>query len=119
MKGLLIRWVVSALALYLTAVLAHLLGIQIILTGVWQAFLAVAILAVVNALIRPLLIVLTIPLNCLTLGLLTFVINALMFWFVGSLNLGLTVNGFLPAVFGSIVMGMISGLANQIFSPKE
>lgn len=119
MKGLLIRWVVSAIALYLTAVIAGLLNIGISLQGVAPAFAAVVVLAIVNALIRPLIVLLTLPLNCLTLGLLTFVINALMFWLAGSLNSGFVVKGFLPAVFGSIVMGMISGIANQLVAPKE
>jgi len=120
MKGLLIRWVVSAIALYATALLAGWLHIGIKVSGAGSALLAVVALAIINALIRPLVIALTLPLNCLTLGLLTFVINALMFWLVGSGWLrGFRVEGFWAAMFGSIVMGVVSGLANSLIGPKE
>ena len=120
MQGLLARWIVSTIALYLTYLAAKALNIGIELTGALPAILAVAMLTVVNALIRPLVSVLTIPLNCLTLGLFTFIVNALMFWLVGSGWLkGFRVDGFLPALFGSVVMGVISGLANQVIGARE
>ena len=125
MKGLFGRWVVSALALYLTYLLAQKLGIGIELNGIWTPLLVVAALAIINALIRPLVVVLTLPLNCLTLGLLTFLINALMFWLVGSawrtfeFMEGFKVHNFVAALFGSVVMGIISGLANSFISPRE
>lgn len=119
MKGLLIRWIISAIALYLTATLAQALGIGIKVTGALPALFAVAALSIVNALVRPLLILLTLPLNCLTLGVVTFLINALMFWIAGNLVPGFTVNGAWAAIFGSIVMGIISGLANSLIAPKE
>ena len=120
MKSLLIRWIVSAIALYLTALLAKWLHIGIEVSGAVSALLAVAVLAIVNALIRPLVIVLTLPLNCLTLGLFTFVINALMFWLVGSGWLsGFKVEGPVAALFGSVVMGIISGLASHLIGSRE
>jgi putative membrane protein len=120
MRGLLARWVVSTIALYLTYLLANALNVGITLTGAVPAIIAVAMLAVVNALIRPLIVVLTIPLNCLTLGLFTVIINALLFWLVGSGWLkGFRVEGFLPALFGSLVMGVISGMANHLIGAKE
>lgn len=120
MKGLFARWIVSAIALYLTYLLAKAFNIGIDLTGAVPTLLAVAMLAIVNALIRPLVLLLTIPLNCLTLGLFTFIINALLFWLIGSGWLkGFRVDGFLPALFGSVVMGIISGLANQLIGSRE
>jgi len=119
MKGLFIRWIVSALALYATAWLAHLVGLLIVVSGAGVALLAVAVLAVINALIRPLVVMLTLPLNCLTLGLLTFIINALMFWLAGSVVPGFTVKGPLAALFGSVVMGIINGLASQVIGSRE
>lgn len=119
MKGVIIRWVVSAIALYLTALLAQALGLRIGVNGA-GALLAVLALAVVNALIRPMLLLMALPLNCLTLGLFTFIINALMFWLVGAGWIpGFEVSGFPAAVFGSVVMGIIAGLANQVVAPKE
>lgn len=120
MKGLLARWLISAIALYLTAKLAEYIRLGIHVSGAVPVLLAVAVLAIVNALIRPLIIVLTLPLNCLTLGLFTFIINALMFWLVGSGWIeGFRVEGPLAALFGSIVMGIIAGLANQLISSRE
>ncbi len=120
MKGILIRWVVSAIALYLTALLADALGLGIRVSGAPGALLAVAALAIVNALIRPLILLFTLPLNCLTLGFFTFLINALLFRLVGAGWIpGFRVEGPLAAIFGSVVMGIISGLANQLVAPKE
>lgn len=120
MKGLLVRWVISAVALYVTALLARTLELDINVSGAPGALLAVAALAVVNALIRPLALLLALPLNCLTLGLFTFVVNALMFWLVGAGWVpGFRVEGLLPAIFGSVVMGIIAGSANHLLSPSE
>jgi putative membrane protein len=120
MKGLLTRWIVSAVALYFTAVLGHALGFDIVVENAVSALLAVAVLAVVNALIRPLIVMLTLPLNCLTLGLLTFVINGLMFWLVGVIGIpGFKVKGFFAALFGSVVMGLLSGLVNSILVDRR
>ncbi len=119
MKGILIRWVVSAVALYLTAWFARVLHVGLRVEGAATALLAVVVLAVVNALIRPLVIMFTLPLNCLTLGLLTFFINALMFWLVGKVVPGFTVRGPWAAIFGSVVMGVIGGIASHLIAPKE
>ncbi|MHB1458506.1 MAG: phage holin family protein [Armatimonadota bacterium] len=115
MKGLLIRWIISAIALFITAKLAQMIGIEIELSGALPAFIAVAVLTIVNAFIKPLLTLLTLPLNCLTLGLFTLVINALMFWLAGSVGIrGFRVDGMLAALFGSIVMSLICGIANHL-----
>ena len=115
MKGLIIRWVISAVALFITAQLAQKMGIGIELSGAAPAFIAVVALTIVNALIRPLLVLLTLPLNCLTLGLFAIVINALMFWLAGSVGIrGFKVDDIWAALFGSIVMSLISGIANHL-----
>jgi len=127
MKSLLARWVVSAVALYVTALLSEWVNgflpawvnLSIRIESWFTPLLAVAVLAVINALIRPLIVILTLPLNCLTMGLLTFVINAFMFWIVGRIVPGFIVNGWLAAIFGSIVMGIISGLANSLLVSRE
>jgi len=120
MRGLLVRWVISAVALYVTALVARLVQLGIEVGGAPGALLAVAVLAVVNALIRPLVLLLTLPLNCLTLGLFTLIVNALMFWLVGAGWVpGFRVDGPLPAIFGSVVMGIIAGSANHLLSRGE
>jgi putative membrane protein len=76
------------------------------------AFIAIAVLTLVNAFVRPILGFIAAPINCLTLGLFSFILNALMFWLVGALDLGLVVKGFVPALFGSVVLSLISGILN-------
>lgn len=120
MKGWFVRWIVSAIALYLTALLAQSLNLGIKATDALSVFLAVVVLAVVNVLIRPLVLMLTLPLTCLTLGLFTVVVNALMFWLVGSGILhGFRVTSFWAALFGSIVMGVIAGVMNSLLASSR
>ena len=101
---MLLLWVINALAL---AAIPYLVP-SVTVSGVGAALVAAALLALVNTLIRPLLILLTLPINILTLGLFTFVINGLLFWFVASFVGGFTVTGFWPAVGGAIVYGILS-----------
>ena len=73
-------------------------------------------LGFVNTVIRPVFVLLTLPVTSLTIGLFLFVINALMFWFVGDILSGFRVDGFLPALFGSIVYSIASWLFSSIIS---
>ena len=99
MLRLLLVWAINALVLYwLPAVVP---GITI--DGFGAALVAVAVLGLVNAVIRPVFVLLTLPVTVLTLGLFLFVINALMFWFVGDLLRGFRVDGFGPALLGSLL----------------
>jgi putative membrane protein len=102
--GLLIRLVVNAIALICVAYVVP--GIHV--SGIGGAVIAALILGIVNAILRPLLVVLALPLELITLGLFTLVINALLFWLVGALHVGLTVDGFWPAFWGAIVMAIVS-----------
>ena len=108
----LLRWAIGAAALYVTVLLGQQLGLKMAITDVAGAFIAVLVLTLVNAFIRPVLRLVTLPLNCLTLGLFGFVVNALMFWLVGTLGLGLKVDGFWAALFGSVALSIISGILN-------
>lgn len=117
--GFLIRLVVNAAALWLTVFLGEKLGLELHLgggvNGALTAVIVVVVLAVVNATIGLVIRLITAPLNCLTLGLLSFVINALMFWLVGSLGIpGFEVGSFLAGLFGSVVMTIISSLLTNI-----
>lgn len=104
--GFLIRLVVNAVALLLIAYLHLVHGVSV--TGPTGAIIAALILGIVNAILRPILIVLSLPLELLTLGLFTLVINALLFWFVGAMHVGLIVDGFWPAFWGALVMAIVS-----------
>lgn len=117
---LLIRWVISALALLAAANLVP--GIEIGDQNGWVAvFITAAVMGFVNAIIRPILTVLSCPLVLLTLGLFTLVINALMLqlsaWVSNTVfGAGFIVDGFWPAFWGSIVVSIVSWLLS-IFLP--
>jgi putative membrane protein len=113
--GFLIRLIINALALWLTVFLGRQLGLDLHIgagaNGAVTALIVVIVLAVVNATIGLIVRLITAPLNCLTLGLLSFVINALMFWLVGSLGIpGFRVGSFVAGLFGSVVMTIISSV---------
>jgi putative membrane protein len=80
----------------------------------YTAMIVAVVLGLVNAVIRPLLVLLTLPITIVTLGLFIFVINGLLFWFVASFIEGFTVAGFWPALFGAIVYSVISWLCSTI-----
>jgi putative membrane protein len=83
------------------------------------ALIAALALGLINALIRPLLILLTLPATLLTLGLFIFVINGLLFWWVGSFVPGFHVGGFWSGVFGAIVYSLISWLLSSLLPQKQ
>lgn len=103
---LLARWLVSALTLYIVAAIVP--GMH--LTSFGGAMVAVIIIALVNAIIRPVLLLLTLPINILTLGLFTFVVNAILLMLAGSLSADFQVDGLGSALIGSILMTIVSTL---------
>ena len=107
---LLLTWALNAVALLLVPYIVP--GIHIESFG--SALIAVVILGLVNAVIRPLFIVLTLPVTLLTLGLFLFVINAMMFWWVGDILSGFKVEGFFAALFGSIVYSIASWFLSSL-----
>jgi putative membrane protein len=78
------------------------------------AIVAALVLALVNAVLRPLLVLLTLPVSVLTLGLFIFVINGLLFWAVASLLPGFEVAGFWSGVFGAIIFSLVSWLLSAL-----
>ncbi len=110
MRKILVVWLINALAL---------LALPYIVTSVrvesfGTALVAALALGLVNTLIRPVLVVLTLPITVVTLGLFIFVINGLLFWFVASFLKGFHVAGFWSAVLGAIVYAVISWLASAL-----
>lgn len=104
MRGILIRWLLTALGLILVSYLFT--GIHVSSLG--RALIAAMVLGVLNALIRPVVFLFTLPINILTLGLFTLVINAFMLWLTGWLLEGFDVEGFWTAVGGGLVLSLIS-----------
>lgn len=113
--GLLIRWIVSAIAIILTAYLLP--GIHISSLG--AALVTAVILGIVNAILKPLLVLFTLPLTILTLGLFTFVINALMILLVSAIVPGFKVDGFWWALLFSIVMSLINSVLLKVTAQFE
>jgi putative membrane protein len=106
MTRLLIVWVLNAVALMAVAYLMP----SIKVTSFMSALIAAFALGFVNTLIRPLLALLTLPISVLTLGFFYLVLNGLLFWMVGKLLNGFSVDGFWAAVFGGLLYGLISWL---------
>ena len=99
---MLVRWLLLAAALLLVAYLYP--GVTV--TSFGAAMIAAFVLGLLNTIVRPLLVLLTLPVTLLTLGLFLFVINALMFWAAASLLDGFKVNGFAAALIGSLIYSL-------------
>jgi putative membrane protein len=111
---LLLTWILNALALLALPWLFSSIHVADFTT----ALVAALVLGLINTLIRPLLVLLTLPATLLTLGLFIFVINGLLFWFVGSFIKGFTVDGFWAGVFGAIVYSVISWALSSLIPRK-
>lgn len=114
MKGILIRWLILTVAIISTAYLMD--GIEV--KGLGSAIAAAAILGVLNAFFRPVLFILTLPVNVLTLGLFTFIINAILLMMASGVISGFVVRGFWTAVFGSLLISIVSWLLSSFISDK-
>ena len=123
----LLRWIVGAAALYLTVWLGKQIGIGLSLRDVLSAFIVVMVLTLVNAFVRPIVKLISLPLNLLTFGLIGFVINLAMVllsaWISESLNLGFTLAGWpgeplgldtlVAALLVSIVLSVVVSTTNE------
>ena len=112
---LLLVWLINAVALL---ALPYLLS-SITVDTIPSALIAALLLGLVNTFIRPLLVLLTLPVTLVTLGLFIFVINGLLFWFVGSFVEGFHVAGFWSAVIGAILYSIISWALSAIILGKR
>ena len=97
-----IRWLLLAAALLLVAQL----GVGVSVAGFGSAMIAAFVIGLFNTLLRPILVLLTLPVTLLTLGLFLFVINALMFYFAASVLQGFHVTGFVAALIGSLLYSL-------------
>lgn len=103
MLKLIVKWLLSAAALLLVAYIYQ--GVAVSSFG--AAMLAALVIGLLNAVVRPVLVLLTLPVTVLTLGLFLFVINALMFWAAAGVLDGFQVRGFLAALLGSLIYTVI------------
>ena len=109
--NLLLKWLVMVLAIMISAYLIP--GVTV--AGFWTALWLALFLGVVNILLKPILILITLPINILTLGLFTFVINALIILLASSVINGFSVDGFWTAMLFSVVLSLVSYILNSIF----
>lgn len=115
MLSLLARWILNAAALLLVAWLYP--GVTV--EGFFAAAVAALVLGLVNAVVRPILILLTLPVTLLTLGLFLFVINALLFWLAAEIVPGFRVTGFMAALLGSILYSVITLVTSWLLFPRR
>ena len=114
MGGIMLRWLTLTVAIVAAAYLLD--GIRI--GSFFSALFAAALLGILNAILRPIALILTLPINVLTLGLFTFVINALMLKMASGVIPGFDVHGFWTAIFGAFLISIISWLLNSFISNK-
>ena len=112
MQRFLFKWCISAIALAVASWLVE----GIIVTSGWALFGAALVIGFLNAFLRPIIILLTLPINILTLGLFTFVINGTMIMFASVIVRGFTVTSFWAALAGAIIMSAISFVLNLFIS---
>ena len=113
MLSFFLTWIVAAVSLVITAYIVP--GMAVV--SFPAAMVAAVFIGLVNAVVRPIITLLTLPLSILTLGLFLFVVNAISLslasWLAGAFNIGFAVNGFWPALVGSIVLSFVSGLIGR------
>ncbi|MFA6132199.1 MAG: phage holin family protein [Patescibacteria group bacterium] len=97
---IILRWVINALALLAAAMIIPGFHVE----SFYAALIAALVLGLINALVRPILLILTLPITIVTLGLFIFVINAGMLWFMSTMVKGITIEGFWPAVLAAIFL---------------
>ncbi len=115
MFNFILTWVLAAISLSITAYLVPGLSLDS-----WQAAaVAAVVMGLVNAIVKPILTVLTLPLTFLTLGLFLLVVNGISLGLVGYLTPGFAVGGFFPAVIGSIVLSLVASLINSVFQQSQ
>jgi putative membrane protein len=112
---LILTWIINAVALIVLPYVIKSITVDDFVT----ALVVALVLGLINTLIRPILVVLTLPATILTLGLFIFVINGLLFWAVGSFVPGFHVGGFWSGVFGAIVYSIISWALSSLLMPKK
>jgi len=115
MRWMMIKWLCLTGAILFTAYVVD--GIYV--SGFFSAFFTAAALGVLNMFFRPILLILTLPINIMTLGLFTFIINALMLKMVSGLISGFYVDGFWAAVFGSLMISLANWFLNSVMEDSR
>lgn len=115
MPNFVLTWVLTAVALMITAHIVPGFAIK----NFVAALIAAVVLGLVNAVVRPILVVLTLPLTIVTLGLFLFVVNAIAIWVASAFTPGFTISGLGAALIGSIILTVITSVLNTLFGKPE
>lgn len=115
LMNLLVRWALNAFALWLTVQLN--IGVSIASADLWSFLLAALIIGLVNAVVRPVMIVLTLPVTIVTFGLFLLVVNGLALAIAAAVS-PLQLSGFGAAIIGSIVLSVISAILSRLFGDR-
>lgn len=111
----LLRWMLNSAALLLMANIVEGINVE----SYYYALVSLALLGLVNAIIRPILVILSIPITILTLGVFPLIINAILFWFISTIVQGFGVDGFVPAFIGALSLTLVSWFTSQIFKKNK
>lgn len=114
MMGIFIRWLILTAAIMAASYLID--GIRV--SGFFSAFCAAAVLGILNALFRPILFILTLPINIMTFGLFTFVINALLLKMASGVIPGFDVHGFWSAVFAALIISGVNWILSSFINEQ-
>jgi putative membrane protein len=112
---LLVTWILNALALLAVAYLIP----NINIANIWIALIAAVVIGLANVLIKPILVILTLPITLITLGLFIFVINGVLFWVVGHFLQGFEVRTLLAGIVGAVAYSVISWILSAIVIDKD
>ncbi|MEZ4103463.1 MAG: phage holin family protein [Candidatus Paceibacterota bacterium] len=104
------RWLMLILAVIASAYFVE--GITVV--GILPAVIAGAVLIFIHTIIKPIIKILTLPINILTLGIFALVLNALFFWFVSTVVSGFSVDVFVDAIWGSVIVSLLNWLADKV-----
>ena len=109
------KWIISALSILLVAYALPKLGLPgITIASFYTALIVALVLGLLNITLKPVLVILTLPINLITLGLFTFVINGLIFWFIATFIEGFKTDGFMGAFMGALFVSLISTIGHKL-----
>ncbi len=115
MAYLFVRWILNALVLMLTTYIVP----GFVVENFYSALVTALVLALLNVIVKPILIIFTLPINILTLGLFTLIINGLLFWFMASFIKGLDITNFWSAILAALVYSVISVIISYLIDSKK
>lgn len=115
MATIIVKLLVNALAIFLVGQFLPGIHVPDYATALWVAL----VLGIVNTVIRPILLIVTFPINFVTLGLFTFVVNGFMFWIATKFVHNFTIDGFWPAILGALIVSLITMVLDRLILGKD